>query len=465
MNYKGISFFSSLFLSLFLWNGIALSEQIIVPSPKQSNFKSNYIIVGSDSRLIIPIHFRNRFQSTVLEVENYLKSLDQKVNIIDIVVKILPNQRIKALRQHEGYTIEIFSNKIVITGKDYLGALHGLTSFEALMRNNEGKMREGKIADWPDLKTRALHIVLRYQKPSEIKRQIQLARFGHYNTLIIQMKDDVRFNTMEEIAGIDAWTKEEFLDVVQFARENGLDVIPEIKLLTHQQAQLKNIYPQVMYNKVTYHPKRETYSIVLPMIDEVIDSINPRAFHIGHDEVAGLSLKSKKKWLRDGEESLPRDLFLADVKYLHKYLKDRGIETWMWGDMLIAPKEFPGMFAGHLHGIKGYSSLRNKIPKGIVICDWHYFDEQFDFPSTLSFAKAGHKVLGATWKKERTTKNFSRYVAKIPKNVKGMIATTWFSALKKDIDALNKIIQTSANIFWNAKYKTQSSEYQIYNEF
>ncbi|TLD42407.1 MAG: beta-hexosaminidase precursor [Candidatus Jettenia ecosi] len=457
MSYKMISSFASLLFFLFLCRGIALSEQIIVPSPKQSNFEDNDIKVGSNSRLIMPVYFRYRFESAVLEIENYLKSLDSQENTIDVVVKILPNRQTKALRYYEGYTIKISSREIVITGKDYLGALHGLTFFEALVRENEGKIKKGKIADWPDMKVRALHLVIiKGLRPEAMKEQIKLARFGHYNTLIIFIKDNVRFNTMEQLASADAWTKEEFLDVVRFARENGLDVIPEIKLLTHQNKLLKIFYPHLMYNQATYDPQnKDTYDTILPMIDEVIDLINPKAFHIGHDELAGLSPVSSKKWLRKGEVPLPRHLFLADVQYLHKHLKNRGIKTWMWGDMLIAPKEFPTMLARHLHGIKGYSSLRGKIPRDIVICDWHYFDEQSDFPSALSFVKTGHKVLGATWKKEKTIRNFSRYIINMSPNAEGMIATTWLASLRGDFNALKKIIQTSANTFWDTKHRRQ----------
>lgn len=123
----------------------------------------------------------------------------------------------------------------------------------------------------------------------------------------------------------------------------------------------------------------------------------------------------------------------------------------MWGDMLIAPEEFPGMLDKHLHGTHSYSSLRNKIPKDIVICDWHYFDEQPDFPSASTFAKAGHRVLGAAWKKEKTIKNFSRYISTMSANNEGMIATTWFHVQRREWDIVSDIIKNSGEAFWNAK--------------
>ncbi|GAB64072.1 MAG: hypothetical protein DWB56_04475 [Candidatus Jettenia sp.] len=469
MNYKRTSFFSSLLFFLLLWSSIVLAEQIIVPSPKQKNLVSRYIIVGSNSKLITPPYFRNRFESMVLELENYIQSLDSQESTIDIVVKVLPNRMIKALRQYEGYTIVISSDKILITGKDYLGALYGLTFFEALVRENNGKIKKGKIANWPDMRIRALHLgIVKRLGLEGMKELIKLARFGHYNTLIIMIRNNVAFNTMEQLASEGTWSKEEFLNIVRFAKENGLDIIPDMSLLTHQEKLLKEFYPQLMYNKATYDPQNEaTYTTILPMIDEVIDLINPKAFHIGHDEVAGYSKKTREKLIQEGKEMLPPELFLKDVERIHTYLKERGIRTWMWGDMLIAPDEFPTMLANCLHGAQlNYASLRNKIPKEIVICDWHYFDEQPNFPSALSFIEAGHKVLGATWKSEVTIENFSHYIANIPIHAEGMIATTWFAALGGNINALKKIIQTSANAFWNAKYQRQFNKrtgYQTYS--
>ncbi len=351
----------------------------------------------------------------------------------------------------EGYLIEIKDSEIYITGNDYLGCLHGLTTLEALIQKNRGELRKGYIFDFPDHKVRAIHIVLRNIKPKFIYHLIKKSRFGHYNTVIFQIADGVKFKSMEGLYKKNAMTKEEFKSLVKFSRENGLEVVPEVKLLTHQKKLLKNKYPELMYNKFTYNPDNpKTYQVVLPIADEIIKTVNPKAFHIGHDEVAGHREKSKKK-LRKGEKMLPPALFLKDVLILHRYLKERNIETWMWGDMLISPEEFPTMFKKHLHGVKGYSKIRKKIPKDIVICDWHYFDKQKEFPSSLEFAKEGHKVLGSTWKKEITIKNFSNYIYSMPFNGMGMIATIWFHLQKKEWDVVDRIIKISSENYWNGR--------------
>jgi hypothetical protein len=95
--------------------------------------------------------------------------------------------------------------------------------------------------------------------------------------------------------------------------------------------------------------------------------------------------------------------------------------------------------------------LRNQIPKDVVICDWHYFDQALQsFPSADAFIQTGHDILGATWNVEKTTKSFSQYLARRSKATRGMIATTWYFTQRKDWDTVNRIIKISGESFWNA---------------
>jgi len=203
-----------------------------------------------------------------------------------------------------------------------------------------------------------------------------------------------------------------------------------------------------MYNAVTYDPqKKEVYKKVFLLIDEIIETLKPTALHIGHDEVVGWNSHHARKILNKNEKMLPSSLFLSDVLTIHDYLKKHNIETWMWGDMLISPQEFPSMLKKHLHGgFNGYGKqLRHKIPKDIVICDWHYFDKQKNFPTLTTMQKEGFHVIGSTWKKKKTIHNFSHYASK--HNAYGMMATTWFHVQRKEWNIIDNIINTSGRIF------------------
>ena len=108
------------------------------------------------------------------------------------------------------------------------------------------------------------------------------------------------------------------------------------------------------------------------------------------------------------------------------------------------------MRGGGLHErVAGYGAeLRKQLPKDIVICDWHYRDKQPDFPSLAAFKQEGFRVLGATWKKQQTIRNFSRYAAL--HGADGMIATTWFHVQKKEWELVEQIITISGKAFLNA---------------
>ena len=216
-------------------------------------------------------------------------------------------------------------------------------------------------------------------------------------------------------------------------------ILPEIKLLTHQEKFFQDKYPELMYNKITYDPAKErVYGVVFPLLEEVVALVRPRAIHIGHDEVA----RPVGRWLRPGEKPLPAGLFLQHLLRIHAYLKERGIDTWMWGDMLLSPDEFPGMHPRHLHGVlPGYGKpLRDKVPREIVICDWHYIDEQPEFPSLAVMQKEGFRVIGTTWKKAKTIRNFSSYASE--QGAYGMMATS-FHPQNRKWDAVEDMLRIS----------------------
>lgn len=277
--------------------------------------------------------------------------------------------------------------------------------------------------------------------PEMAKKIIALARKNNFNTVILLVANNVALDSIPSSRHARSWSKKEFVDVVGFARNLGLDVIPEVKLLNKQRMFFSNDYPELMFTKQhIYDPRKpEVYKIVFAALDELVELIHPKAIHIGHDEVIG-------------EGPLPAHLFLQDVKSIHAYLKTKGISTWMWGDMLISPNEFPNMFNGDKSlngGTPGYGKeLRLQLPKDIVICDWHYvWGKPFEteFPSLATFKGEGFRVLGATWRSTWDIRNFSRYAAN--NGAEGMIATLWHYPRQNSWGIVEKIISESGRAY------------------
>ena len=304
---------------------------------------------------------------------------------------------------------------------------------------------------------RALHLVVANLSVADARHLIEVASRGRFNTILLGMPWQnglLLRSTPWVVPGKYTWSRNDLVDVAEYARRKGLEVVPQIELLSHQEVLLASPFPGLMFNAFTYDPgNARTYEIVLPIIDEIIELLHPKAMHIGHDEVAGW--RPGRNLLKQGERILPPDLFLEDVTRLHGYLRNKGIETWMWGDMLVSPEEFPSMREDALHGIHaGYGKeLRRKIPRDIVICDWHYLDDQDEFPSLEAFKAEGFRVIGTIFKNAKTTRNFSHYAA--AQGAEGMIATTWFipgarnhAALITSWDELNQVVGGTGEIFY-----------------
>ncbi len=298
---------------------------------------------------------------------------------------------------------------------------------------------------------RIMHFVLAGTVPLERARgMVNEAQAAGFSAIQVLLTDGVQFDHAPWRPSKSAWTKAEFLSWVAYARAHGLDVIPEVKLLTHQEQFFQKHYAHLMFNTVSYDPRKdETYTVVFAFLDEVIEALHPKAIHIGHDEAFGWTVGQVSKWLKLGEVMIPAELFARDVRRIHAYLTAKGISTWMWADMLLSPMEFPGVPTRHLHGVAdGYGKpLRDQLPRDIVMCEWHYGEEQAQFPSMAVLQGEGFRVIGATWKREATMRSFSRYA--LSRRAYGLMATTWFHVQQNDTELVNWIIQASGALFRN----------------
>lgn len=317
-----------------------------------------------------------------------------------------------------------------------------------------GNWEVGEAAESPSASAEAtmriMHFVLTGAVPLERARGfVNEAQAAGFTAVQVLLTDGVQFEHAPWKPLSNAWTKAEFLSWVAYARAHGLEVIPEIKLLTHQEKFFQRHFPNLMFNSVSYDPRKEaTYAVVLPFLDELIQALHPRAIHIGHDEAFGWTVGQVSKWLKLGEVMIPADLFLRDVIRIHDYLSGKSVDTWMWADMVLSPAEFPGAPTRYLHGIAaGYGKpLRDRLPRDIVMCDWHY-DEEGNVPSMAVMQGEGFRVIGATWKREATTRNFSRYA--LSRHAYGLMATTGLHVQQNDTELVNWIIQASGALFRN----------------
>ena len=296
--------------------------------------------------------------------------------------------------------------------------------------------------------TRALHIVLLDVSVDQMKQYIDLAKRSGFNTIVLgigwRKSLDLKSVPWGSTSG---WNRQQLTEIVNYARQNDLELVPHIPLLTKQHIFLGQYDKSLLFDEKTYDPNNpRVYEVIFPIIDEIISIFQPKALHIGHDELMGSTQRQNNDLV--SKKLLPWELFVKDVDVLHDFLRKRGVQTWMWGDMLLSGQELPSMRRAALLGdAPGYgANIRKRIPKDIVICDWHYRDIGVNFGSIDLLVNDGFSVIGVTWKEDRNIADFSDYAAK--HGASGMMATLWqYARSARDRDLADHIIEFSGRVF------------------
>lgn len=227
------------------------------------------------------------------------------------------------------------------------------------------------------------------------------------NTLILEVNYGYPFQSRPEMADRSALGRDEVRRIAEACREKGITLVPQINCLGHQSWAKRNgrllqahpefdetpgKYPE---NKGIYcrsycplHP--DVHKVLFDLIDELIAACDAKAFHVGMDEVFILADPDCPRC--KGKD--PAALFAGEVETLHAHLKARGCRMWMWGDRFLDGKATGiGKWEASTNGTH---AAIDRVPKDIVICDWHYGKA----PETPRFfARKGFDVVACPWRK------------------------------------------------------------------
>jgi hypothetical protein len=365
-----------------------------------------------------------------------------------VVGAVLEREGIR-VRGTDGYAV-IADKALTIAFNSERGFLYAVKTVEEMLLESQLK-KEGEdvflvmpcvvVNDYPAFKVRALHIPMS-QAPGlgAVRSAIDMAANARFNAVILSVNNAMAFERRPEISRKGAYTKKEVSEVVAYARERHMDVIPEVETLGHQEWLLAPSHPEVILEKgagdvpvaryLTYDPRMpEVYALVFDVLDEVIEVFRPSYFHIGHDEAFGvrsLGAVEGARW------------FATDVATLRDHLAGKGIVTMMWGDML--KEEQNG-------GARGIYRAAELIPRDVVIMDWIY-RPQGDYPSIRRFTGYGFRVMGATFKDEAAMRGYSGFMKSFKPEPLGMASTTWYYLSWGRTEMLERLIEASGESLW-----------------
>lgn len=223
-----------------------------------------------------------------------------------------PGEAVQSPDEDESYRLEVTPAGARLQAATTVGALRGLETLLQLVESDSAGwyLPSVRIEDAPRFPWRGLLIdVGRHFEPVEaIKRQLEAMAAVKLNVLHWHLSEDQGFR-VESIRhpllhqrGSDGlyYTQAEIRDVVAFARDRGIRVVPEFDMPGHASAWFVG-YPELASGTgpylierrfgvfaPTFDPTRETtYEFLDSFIAEMTGLFPDRYWHIGGDEVEG----------------------------------------------------------------------------------------------------------------------------------------------------------------------------------
>ena len=303
-----------------------------------------------------------------------------------------PSKEIPELGEDESYTLEITSSGAKLTAPTTLGALHGLQTFLQLV----GTTAQGlavpalSVKDTPRFPWRGLMIdVSRHFIPLDVLRRnldgMAAVKLNVFHWHLSENQgfriESKKFPKLQQM-GSDGlfYTQAEVKDLIAYAADRGIRVIPEFDMPGHSTAWFVG-YPELASGAGPYEierhwgvfdpamdPTREsTYKFLDVLIGEMTRLFPDAYFHIGGDEVNG------KEW-----DANPK---IAEFKRAHNFKTNDELQAYFSGRV-------QKIVSKHGKITVGWDEvLQPDVPKDIVIQSWRGQD------SLAEAAKRGYSGL------------------------------------------------------------------------
>ncbi len=229
---------------------------------------------------------------------------------------------VQGVDEDESYTLTVTSSFIHVSAATTAGALHGLeTLIQLVQAQGSGYVVPAlTVKDTPRFPWRGLMIdCSRHFEPLDVlKRNIDGMAAVKLNVFHWHLIDDQGFRIESKLhpkltgAGSDGlfYTQEEARELVRYARDRGIRVVPEFEMPGHSSAWLV-AYPELAsetlprgirrefgISDVSLDPTREeTYTFINSFLQEMTTLFPDRYMHIGGDETPAPDWKTNERIL------------------------------------------------------------------------------------------------------------------------------------------------------------------------
>ena len=368
---------------------------------------------------------------------------------------------------NEAYRIEIVKKGVRLSANTETGIFYGLQTLLQLLNNGDNKTLPAlTINDSPRFPYRGLHLdVSRHFFDKEfVKKQLNAMAYFKMNRLHWHLTDGagwrIEIKKYPRLTSFAAWrpfdklndwwvegrtfceqddpravggyyTQDDIREVVAYAAERHITIIPEIEMPGHSEEVLAT-YPELSCSGKPYVNAdfcigtEKTFEFLENVLLEVIDLFPSEYIHIGGDEASKSSWKTCprcQKRMADEHLNSVDELQSYMIHRIEKFLNDHGRKIIGWDEIIeggLSPTATVMSWRGEEGGIKAVKAGNQAIMTPGKYC---YLDAFQDAPNTQPMAIGGYLTLEKVYSFEPVPDSLSTKEAELILGVQGNVWT------------------------------------------
>lgn len=456
---------------LFLWvlgmclTAHSLKAQSVIPVPLKMEQGTGCFLLSENTKLYINLQgleaqlLENCLQALPVHLKKGKKKDTQ--NILSLLITEKNHQ----LPSPESYTLSVTPQQILIRATSGAGLFYGVQTLLQLAQPSGAgsySIASVEIEDTPRFAYRGLMLdVSRHFSTKEfIKKQIDALAYYKINRLHLHLTDAagwrleikkyplltefaawrtdptwkqwwnggrkyVRFDVPGAYGGY--YTQDDIREILEYARQHYITVIPEIEIPSHSEEVLA-AYPQLSCSGEPYKNSdfcvgnEETFTFLENVLTEVMELFPSEYIHIGGDEAGKSAWKTCpkcQKRMKDEHLANVDELQSYLIYRIEKFLNNHGRHLLGWDEILqggIAPNATVMSWRGEEGGIAAVTSGHRAIMTPGAYC---YLDSYQDAPYSQPEAIGGYLPLKKVYSYNPVPASLTAEQAKLVYGVQG----------------------------------------------
>lgn len=242
--------------------------------------------------------------------------------------------------EEEEYSLSVQNAAIRITASSPKGTYYALATLSQLFCLNNGEILPLTVHDKPSMSLRGFSDDISRGQISTLENFKDIIRRLSYvkcNVYMPYIEDTFAFQRYPESGKYsDPVSQQEWKELVQYAKDYYIDIIPIFNTMGHwdKNAKLEYFYPYVMKqnDEEKGYPassvdvrKPESQQMICNMLDELVKVFGKKGIHVGGDEVADYTSLFEK--------GLAGKYYNEHFNRMYDYLNAKGVKAFMYSDM------------------------------------------------------------------------------------------------------------------------------------